>query len=52
MCASGGWTTPGADPQDAIRDSTSTLFMIMSFIVLFSVLIRVLDATGAMVTVH
>ncbi len=37
--------------QDAIRDSIATLFMIMSFIVLFSVLIRVLDATGVMVTV-
>ncbi len=37
--------------QDAIRDSISTLFMIMSFIVLFSVLIRVLDATGAMALV-
>ncbi len=34
--------------QDAIRDSVATLFLIMSFIVLFSVLIRVLDATGAM----
>ncbi len=34
--------------QDAIRDSIATLFLIMSFIVLFSVLIRVLDATGAM----
>ncbi len=34
--------------QDAIRDSVATLFLIMSFIVLFSVFIRVLDATGAM----
>jgi sporulation integral membrane protein YlbJ len=34
--------------QDAIRDSVATLFLIMSFIVLFSVLIRVLDATGLM----
>ncbi len=37
--------------QEAIRDSIATLFMIMSFIVLFSVLIRVLDATGVMVVV-
>jgi len=34
--------------QEAIRDAVSTLFLIMSFIVLFSVLIRVLDATGIM----
>ena len=34
--------------QDAIRDAVATLFLIMSFIVLFSVLIRVLDATGIM----
>lgn len=32
--------------SDAIRESVATLFMIMSFIVLFSVLIQVITATG------
>ncbi|MGC8489385.1 MAG: sporulation integral membrane protein YlbJ, partial [Clostridia bacterium] len=32
--------------NEAIAESISTLFMIMSFIVLFSVLLRVLDAAG------
>ncbi|NMP22561.1 sporulation integral membrane protein YlbJ [Sulfobacillus harzensis] len=34
--------------NEAISDSVSTLFMIMSFMVLFAVLIRVLSATGLM----
>lgn len=34
--------------NEAISDSVSTLFMIMSFMVLFAVLIRVLTATGLM----
>ncbi|PSR23063.1 MAG: sporulation integral membrane protein YlbJ [Sulfobacillus acidophilus] len=34
--------------NEAITDSISTLFMIMSFMVLFAVLIRVLTATGLM----
>ncbi len=34
--------------NDAIAESVSTLFMIMSFIVLFAVVLRVLEATGAM----